>query len=101
VNFSPEPTLVRRDQLPLLNGFVAPRTATETMVETIWRTALNMDRIGVADNYVDLGGDSFIAGIIFSMMADAFGVEMPMTILIESPTIADLAAKIDQFKTPG
>jgi len=93
--------LVRRDQLPLPNGFVAPRTATEMVVETIWRTALNMDRIGVADHYEDLGGDSFLAGIIFSMMADAFGVEMPMAILAESPTIADLAAKIEQFKRAG
>jgi hypothetical protein len=101
VNSSPEPLLVRRDQLPLLNGFVPPRTATETVVETIWRAALHMDCVGVTDNYLDLGGDSFLAAIIFSMIAEAFGVEIPMAILVESPTIAELAAKIDGFNRPG
>lgn len=90
--------LVRRDQLPLLNGFVAPRTATETAVAAIWRSALNMDLVGVTDDYQDLGGDSFLAGIIFGLITETFGIEIPLALLFESPTVEDLAAKIDRLR---
>jgi acyl carrier protein len=91
----PDQSLVRREQLPLPRPYVAPRTRTEEQLAEIWRSALSMDRVGVEDRYSDLGGDSFLATAIFSMIEQEFRISFPMAILAEGPTIAQLAPKID------
>ena len=94
----PDPSLVMRDQLPLPMRYVAPRTPTERQLAEIWRDALSMDRVGIEDSYHDLGGDSFLATVIFTMIEEAFGTPIPMATLVGSPTIAMLAGKIDALK---
>jgi acyl carrier protein len=91
---SPEQPLVRREQLPLPRSYVAPRTPTERQLAEIWRTVLSMDRVGVEDRYSDLGGDSFLATAIFHMIEETFRVTLPMAVLVEAPTIAQLASKV-------
>jgi acyl carrier protein len=93
----PDQLLVLRSQLPLPNPYVAPRTATEQRLAEIWRSVLTMDRIGIEDAYVDLGGDSFLATVIFEMIQDSFGTVVPMATLATAPTIAALARKIDDL----
>jgi acyl carrier protein len=93
----PEPMLVQREQLPLPRPYVAPRTPTERTLAAIWSEVLTMDRIGIDDAYTDLGGDSFLASLIFTMIQDAFAISLPMSILVTSPTIAELAARLDAF----
>ena len=88
-------TIVRRDQLPLPNRYVEPRTQTEARLATIWASALTMDRVGMDDRYFDLGGDSFLATVIFTMIAEEFAIDIPMAVLAETPTIASLAPRID------
>ena len=93
---SPEETLVLREQLPLSGPYVAPRTPTEETLAGIWREVLSMDRVGVEDAYRDLGGDSFLASVIFALIDEAFEVPVPMAILMRAPTVAKLAAEIDR-----
>ncbi len=88
-------TLVIRDHLPLGRPYVAPRTPTETIVAEIWREVLGMDRVGVEDHYSDLGGDSFMASVIFSLLEPHFGPNIPMAFLVTSPTVAALAVKLE------
>jgi acyl carrier protein len=97
----PEQPLVRREQLPLPRPYVAPRTPTEQRLAEIWRSALSMDRVGVEDGYFDLGGDSFLAAAIFRMIEEKFRVTLPMAIIVEAPTIAALAPKIDGLVSDG
>jgi acyl carrier protein len=66
----------------------------------IWRTVLNMDRIGVEDSYHDLGGDSLLAALMFDLIQKAFLTKVPMSILAKAPTIADLAWNIDRTIAP-
>ena len=87
--------LVRREQLPLPARYVAPRTSTETTLAQIWAQVLSMDRVGIEDPYPDLGGDSFLARVIFSQIAAVFQLDVPLALLAEAPTIAQLAARID------
>jgi acyl carrier protein len=91
----PEQPLVLREHLPLPRCYVAPRTLTELRLAEIWRTVLNMDCVGAEDSYYDLGGDSFLATIIFSMIEETFRVTIPMAILVDASTIAKLGQKID------
>lgn len=59
--------------------------------------ALSMDRVGVEDGYFDLGGDSFLATAIFHLMEEKFRISIPMALLVDAPTIAALAPKIDRL----
>jgi hypothetical protein len=88
-------SIVFREQLPLSAAYVAPRTPTESRLAEIWRTVLSMDLVGVEDDYFDLGGESLLAAEIFSRVGRTFRITIPMAALIEGPSIAQLAIKID------
>ncbi|MGH7123139.1 MAG: phosphopantetheine-binding protein [Stellaceae bacterium] len=94
------PFVIRREQLPLLTRpYRAPRTPTENLLAAIWREALNLDQVGIEDRYVDLGGDSLMAAVIFSRIDAELGIHLPLVTLDRAPTIADLAARIDSLLT--
>ena len=78
-------------------AFVAPRTPTEESLAQIWIEVLNIERLGVNDNFFDLGGHSLLATQVFSRMQDVFGVELPLRALFEAPTVAELAEKLDAY----
>jgi acyl-coenzyme A synthetase/AMP-(fatty) acid ligase/acyl carrier protein len=77
--------------------FAAPRTPTEESLAQIWSEVLNVERVGINDNFFDLGGHSLLATQIFSRMQDVFGVELPLRALFEAPTVAGLAEKVDAY----
>ena len=57
-----------------------------------------MKRIGVHDNFFDLGGHSLKATQVVSRLRKAFQSEIPLRHMFEFPTIAELAAVIDPQK---
>jgi acyl carrier protein/SAM-dependent methyltransferase len=75
-------------------SYVAPRGAVEEQVAAVWRQVLGIARVGVHDNFFDLGGHSLIATQVVSRLCDAFGLELPLRQLFESPTVAGLAAAV-------
>ena len=97
-----QPIIVRREQLVLLTRpYVAPRTPTEARLAEIWAAELCVDRVGVDDGYVELGGDSLTAAMVFGKIEATMGVRLPMIILNTAPTIAQLALKIDAHAAGG
>ena len=79
---SDPPLVIRREQLPLLTRpYLAPRTPTERRLAEIWGAALSVDKIGIDDRYLDLGGDSLMAAVIFSEIEAKLGVRLTMSIL--------------------
>jgi acyl carrier protein len=93
-----EGSLVLRRQLALPGHYVAPRSDTERQLAEIWRRALNMDCVGAEDDYVDLGGDSYLAAVIFALIEEVFGVRLPMATLVGAPTIAAFAREVDRSR---
>ena len=89
--------LVLREHLPLPRPYVAPRTPTQQRLADIWCAALGMDRVGIDDRYIDLGGDSFLAVTIFRTIEETFRTTLPLAILAQAPTVAALAARIDEL----
>lgn len=89
-------TIVLRSQLPL-GRYVAPRTPTEQKLAQIWRNALGMDEVGIADRYEDLGGNSLLAASIFAQLEKTFNIELQIASLLEAPTIEQLAGRIDRL----
>ena len=87
----PEPDELRPE---VKTEFVGPRTPIEETVADIWSQLLGVQRIGVNDNFFELGGHSLLVTQVMSRLSDVFGVELPLRLLFESPTVAGLAAAI-------
>src|SRR5262249_50207341 len=75
--------------------FIAPRTEMETLVAEIWRETLGITQVGVESNFFDLGGHSLLATRVMNRIRERCGVELPLRVLFELPTIASLAAKLE------
>ncbi|HTI15424.1 MAG TPA: amino acid adenylation domain-containing protein [Dictyobacter sp.] len=76
-------------------AFVAPRTQTEQTLTAIWSQVLGIDKIGINDNYFDLGGASIQSLDIISKSTEA-GLPLKLEMLFEFQTVAELAAAIDE-----
>ncbi|EKV03256.1 amino acid adenylation enzyme/thioester reductase family protein [Leptolyngbya sp. PCC 7375] len=80
---------------PILDvELLAPRTPTEEILAAIWTEVLNLNEIGVSDNFFLLGGDSIQATQMISRVRDTFKIELSLHRLFESPTVAELSEDI-------
>ena len=75
----------------LENRYVAPRTPLERELASLWASALAVDRVGVEDNFFDLGGHSLVALRLLGQIERQFGKQLAMASLLESPTVAGIA----------
>ena len=78
--------------------FVAPRTETEKTLARIWGEVLELPQVGIHENFFDLGGHSLKATQVIARAFSAFQVEVPLHDLFSSPTVAELAEKIDALR---
>ncbi|MBI5815647.1 MAG: acyltransferase domain-containing protein [Nitrospinae bacterium] len=74
---------------------------TQRAVARIWMDTLGADVAGVSDNFIELGGDSLTAIRIVSRIRDEFGVEAPVRIVFERPTIGQFAGWIETAMGPS
>nr|WP_268890187.1 non-ribosomal peptide synthetase [Gloeocapsopsis dulcis] len=91
---------IDRQALPLPTAapdtiLVAPSTSVEKSLVDLWCQLLGRKQVGIHDNFFELGGHSLLATQLISRIRDRFQVEIPLRSLFESPTIAQLAQKID------
>ncbi|MGQ0456801.1 MAG: type I polyketide synthase [Hyphomicrobium sp.] len=77
------------------SDFVEPSTDIERALAGFWAELLGIKKIGVNDNFFDIGGHSLIAVRLFRMIKKAYSVEFPISVLLEAPTIAQCAAMIE------
>ncbi len=91
----PQVTAQQSFDRPDLDGsYVAPEGAVEEKLAEIWSSLLGVTPVGAQDSFFDLGGHSLIAVRLFATVKRTFGVEFPISILFEAPTIAQCAALI-------
>ncbi|MGY2306515.1 phosphopantetheine-binding protein [Pseudomonas gingeri] len=68
-------------------GFVAPSTPIEAALARIWCEVLRCERVGLTDNFFHLGGHSLLATRIVARIEDLMGIDLPMRVLFDHPTI--------------
>lgn len=72
-------------------NFVAPRDEMERQLVEIWQEVLQVPSIGIHDNFFELGGHSLSAVRAWAKVEDVFGKNLPITTLLQAPTIAELS----------
>ncbi|MDV6224614.1 condensation domain-containing protein, partial [Flavitalea sp. BT771] len=80
---------------PLKDGYMAPGTALEKTLAEIWQQLLQVGRVGIYDNFFQLGGHSLIAIQLVSKISKELGVKIEISIIFLHPTIRQLAQWID------
>jgi amino acid adenylation domain-containing protein len=79
---------------------VAPRTPLEESLTTIWADVLEVQAMGINDNFFDLGGHSLLAVRLFAQVEKRLGKRLPLATLFQAPTVAQLAAVMQKEQTP-
>lgn len=89
----------RHERPSLATTFVEPRSETERVLADIWGSQLGIGAVGIHDRFFDLGGHSLLAAQIASEICDRFQIELPVLKLFQAPTVAELAALVDQAQS--
>ncbi|URD52983.1 phosphopantetheine-binding protein [Chroococcidiopsis sp. CCNUC1] len=76
---------------------LAPRTSVEAQLAQLWAETLGR-QVGISDDFFELGGHSLLATQLVSRIRDRLGVEVPLGVLFETPTIVAIAQYIDTLR---
>jgi amino acid adenylation domain-containing protein len=95
---------VDRNRLPapggqnglLADSYIAPRTPLEEVLAGVWAELLGLDRVGVETSFFELGGHSLLATQLVSRVREIFGMEVSLRRLFESPTVSELAKRVEE-----
>ena len=71
--------------------YISPRNNTEKILAEVWAEVLKIETVGIYDNFFEIGGHSLLATQIVSRIRDRLEVEVPLHVIFETPTIADVA----------
>jgi len=74
--------------------YAAPRTRLETRLLEIWSEVLDLEGLGIDDDFFALGGDSLSATRVIVRVRDHFAVDISVRAMFETPTVAGLAAHV-------
>jgi acyl carrier protein len=80
----------------LAAAYVAPQTEIERAIATIWQEMLHLDRVGIHDNFFDLGGHSLLIVQLYSKLQGVFKRTISITDIFKYPTINSLAKYLNQ-----
>ena len=81
-------------------GYTAPRNETEAKLAEIWQDILELDQVGINDDFFGIGGHSLLAVRLVSQVRKSFGMELPISDVFDYPTVGQLATRLTG-ETPG
>ncbi|MDA8018160.1 MAG: acyltransferase domain-containing protein [Thermoanaerobaculia bacterium] len=89
------PALHGREEL-LSNPYVAPTCATDEVLVTLWQSVLGIARVGIEDDFFELGGDSLQATQLVARIHDELDVQLDLQTLFELPTVVGVRELIEE-----
>jgi acyl-CoA synthetase (AMP-forming)/AMP-acid ligase II len=81
--------------------FVAPRTVLEKVLTKHWAEILQVEQIGIHDDFFAAGGDSLLATDVLSHVYDITQIELEVSQFFETPTVAEVAHHLEQLIRAG
>src|SRR5262249_9612779 len=78
------------------DGFIPPRSPSEELLAGVWQKLLGQERIGVHDNFFNLGGSSLLAIQVISQIRQLFRIELPFRAIFASQTLPDLRRAVEE-----
>jgi thioesterase domain-containing protein len=75
-------------------GFIAPHTRIENEIAAIFGATLGTERVGLRDNFFDLGGDSLLATLTLGRIREVTGTEIPLIAFLENPTVSGVCERL-------
>ena len=79
------------------SAYTAPRTDMEKTVAGILERLLELEHVDVEDNFFSLGGHSLMGAQLVARVRDTFGIEMPLRVVFEAPSVSELSSEIDRL----
>ncbi len=76
-------------------GWKAPKTGTEQLIAQMWGEMLGVEHVSATDDFFDLGGHSLLAVQVINKLRKRTGKSLPLTALLQAPTVETLAALIE------
>jgi enterobactin synthetase component F len=76
--------------------YTEPTTAVEKKLAVLWREVLGVERVGIHDNFFEVGGDSLSAAEMIARFPEYLSMELPLAAVFEASTIAGLAAYLQR-----
>ena len=94
---------VNRKELPALGrppaatrqGYIAPHSKSEVTLASLWAQLLKLDRVGIYDNFFEIGGNSLLCIQVVAGVKSKFDVILPIVKIFQFPTVSSLAAHLD------
>ncbi len=80
-----------RSRRNLDDEYMAPRNELEHYLSRKWGEVLTLDRVGVNDNFFDLGGNSLQAAVLINRIQEELGETIPVRAVFQAPTVAELS----------
>ncbi|HEX3526198.1 MAG TPA: amino acid adenylation domain-containing protein [Thermoanaerobaculia bacterium] len=77
-------------------GDAVAEGSLERRIAALWEDLLGIDRIGAADDYFELGGDSLLAIRLLSRLRQELGIEVSLQSFLAAPTVAGLAGLVPE-----
>ncbi len=78
-----------------MGEYTPPWTEAQKVISAIWADVLGVQCVGIHDNFFELGGHSLMATQVIARVREAFGIELPLGILFEAPSVAGLAQQVE------
>lgn len=82
----------------LSNAYIAPLKELEETIANIWQKFLGVKQVGISDNFFELGGHSLLATQVIAQMRLAIKMDLPLSILFDAPTIAEISQYIEKIR---
>ena len=85
---------VGTERPPLDVPYHAATDALEAEIAQLWESLLQIEGIGMDDNFLEIGGDSVFATMVTARLCDRFDIDLSVAVFFECPTVRTLAAHV-------
>jgi amino acid adenylation domain-containing protein len=82
-------------------AYIEPRTETEQTIAAVWQDVLSIDKVGINDNFFDIGGNSLLLVKVQSKLGKALSRDILVVEMFKYPTIISLARFLNQGSNDG